>query len=96
MEKQDESGSGTTHGSTLLMANGFELLSHMLRPLGVLLFVPGLAPPPGVVTTAHIDVAKSWDDAIECLLWSSENGATVAEMRAYRRMQHGQDVTIDE
>lgn len=43
----------------------------------------------------HFYVALNWDDASECLAWADENGATVAEMKAWRRMQHGEDLTVD-
>jgi len=42
---------------------------------------------------SHFYVALKWDDAPECLHWAVENGATVAEMRAWRRLQHGEDLT---
>ncbi|RMG32862.1 MAG: hypothetical protein D6725_16800 [Planctomycetota bacterium] len=41
---------------------------------------------------SHFYVALNWDDAAECLAWAEENRATVAEMRAWRRMQHGEDL----
>ncbi|MEZ6130333.1 MAG: hypothetical protein R3C59_16745 [Planctomycetaceae bacterium] len=37
-------------------------------------------------------VALNWDDAIKCLNWADENEATVAEMRAWRRAQNGEDL----
>jgi len=36
--------------------------------------------------------ALNWDDADECLLWANEVDATVAEMRAWRRAQRGEDL----
>ncbi len=42
---------------------------------------------------SHFYVALNWDDAPECLQWSDENGATVAEMRAWRRASRGEDLT---
>lgn len=44
---------------------------------------------------SHFYVALTWDDADECLEWARENQATVAEMKAWRRMNHGQDLTVD-
>lgn len=44
---------------------------------------------------SHFYVALNWDDAPECLQWAMENEATVAEMRAWRRLQHGEDLTTD-
>ncbi|MEZ6056326.1 MAG: hypothetical protein R3C01_06435 [Planctomycetaceae bacterium] len=41
---------------------------------------------------SHFYAALNWDDAAECLQWSSEMGATVAEMKAWRRAQHGEDL----
>ena len=43
---------------------------------------------------SHFYVALNWDDAPECLLWAEENHATVAEMRAWRRLQRGEDLTV--
>ena len=37
-------------------------------------------------------VALNWEDATKCLNWADENEATVAEMRAWRRAQHGEDL----
>lgn len=44
---------------------------------------------------SHFYVSLTWDDSSECLAWAQENTATVAEMRAWRRMQHGEDLTVD-
>ena len=44
---------------------------------------------------SHFYVALNWDDAPECLQWSEENKATVAEMKAWRRLQHGEDLSVD-
>lgn len=41
---------------------------------------------------SHFYVALNWDDAPECLQWSQENEATVAEMKAWRRAMHGEDL----
>lgn len=37
-------------------------------------------------------VALNWDDAFECLEWAQSSGATVSEMRAWRRAQRGEDL----
>jgi hypothetical protein len=37
-------------------------------------------------------VALNWEDATKCLNWADENEATVAEMRAWRRSQNGEDL----
>ena len=37
-------------------------------------------------------VALNWEDAAKCLNWADENEATVAEMRAWRRAQNGEDL----
>ena len=37
-------------------------------------------------------VCLNWEDATKCLNWADENGATVAEMRAWRRAQNGEDL----
>ncbi len=44
---------------------------------------------------SHFYVALTWNDSSECLAWAEENEATVAEMRAWRRMQHGEDLTVE-
>lgn len=41
---------------------------------------------------SHFYIAVNWDDSAECLQWADENGATVAEMRAWRRAMRGEDV----
>ncbi|HUG90560.1 MAG TPA: hypothetical protein VML55_06990 [Planctomycetaceae bacterium] len=41
---------------------------------------------------SHFYIALNWDDAPECLQWADENEATVAEMRAWRRAQRGEDI----
>lgn len=42
---------------------------------------------------SHFYVAINWDDAAECLQWANELEATVAEMKAWRRAQHGEDLS---
>ena len=37
-------------------------------------------------------VALNWDDADDCLTWAQSSEATVAEMRAWRRAQRGEDL----
>ena len=37
-------------------------------------------------------VALNWEDGIKCLNWADENESTVAEMRAWRRAQNGEDL----
>ncbi len=44
---------------------------------------------------SHFYVALNWDDAPECLAWAEENETTVAEMRAWRRAQRGEDLTTE-
>jgi hypothetical protein len=41
---------------------------------------------------SHFYIALNWDDAPECLQWAEENGATVAETRAWRRALRGEDL----
>lgn len=41
----------------------------------------------------HYYVALSWDDAPECLQWADELQASVSEMKAWRRSQHGADLS---
>lgn len=42
---------------------------------------------------SHFYVSLNWDDAPECLQWAQENQASVAEMKAWRRAMHGEDLT---
>ena len=42
---------------------------------------------------SHFYVALNWDDAAECLQWAQDMEATVAEMKAWRRAQHGEDLS---
>lgn len=42
---------------------------------------------------SHFYACVTWDDAAECLAWSREMGATVAEMKAWRRASRGEDLT---
>jgi hypothetical protein len=44
---------------------------------------------------SHFYCALNWDDSSECLQWAFENEATVAEMRAWRRLQRGEDLTTE-
>lgn len=44
---------------------------------------------------SHFYAALTWDDAAECLAWAQDNEATVAEMKAWRRMQHGENLLED-
>lgn len=44
----------------------------------------------------HFLAAVAWDDAAECLQWADEMQASVAEMKAWRRSQHGEDLTQSE
>lgn len=47
---------------------------------------------------SHFYAALTWDDAAECLQWANDIGSTVAEMKAWRRAQRGEDLseTADE
>jgi hypothetical protein len=44
---------------------------------------------------SHFYAALTWEDARDCLSWAEETHSTVAEMRAWRRAQRGEDLTID-
>jgi hypothetical protein len=44
---------------------------------------------------SHFYAALTWDDAEDCLHWADEMRATVAEMRAWRRAQRGEDLTTE-
>lgn len=41
---------------------------------------------------SHFYSALTWDDAAECLQWAEEVGASVAEMKAWRRALRGEDL----
>ena len=41
---------------------------------------------------SHFYAALNWDEAAECLQWADEMQATVAEMKAWRRAQRGEDL----
>ncbi|MBX3444890.1 MAG: hypothetical protein KF774_20990 [Planctomyces sp.] len=41
---------------------------------------------------SHFYAALSWDDAAECLQWANDMQATIAEMKAWRRAQRGEDL----
>lgn len=47
----------------------------------------------GNVKWSHFYAALNWDDAAECLQWANEMQATIAEMKAWRRAQRGEDLT---
>lgn len=47
------------------------------------------------LTWSFFLVALTWDDATECLNWADENQASISEMKAWRRGQHGEDVSKD-
>lgn len=49
----------------------------------------------GGLKWSHFYAAITWDDAAECLQWAQDIGATVAEMRAWRRAQRGEDLSTD-
>lgn len=44
---------------------------------------------------SHFYVALAWDESAECLAWAEDNQATVAEMKAWHRMQNGEDLTVE-
>lgn len=45
---------------------------------------------------SHFYAAMDWNDADECLQWAQDVQAGVAEMRAWRRAQHGEDLSYPE
>lgn len=42
---------------------------------------------------SHFYAALNWDDADDCLKWADDIKATVAQMKAWRRAQRGEDLT---
>src|SRR5690606_28543509 len=45
---------------------------------------------------SHYVAAVAWDDADECLIWADHLQASVREMKAWRRAQRGEDLTVSE
>jgi hypothetical protein len=43
---------------------------------------------------SHFYAALNWDDARDCLSWAEDTQSTVAEMRAWRRAQRGEDLSV--
>lgn len=43
---------------------------------------------------SHFYAALNWDDASECLQWADDVQAGVAEMKAWRRAQRGEDLDV--
>lgn len=46
----------------------------------------------GKLSWSHFYVALTWDDSAEVLQWANECDATVNEMKAWRRAQHGENL----
>lgn len=44
---------------------------------------------------SHFHNALNWPDRDDCLAWAQDNEASVAEMRAWRRMHRGDDLTTE-
>jgi hypothetical protein len=44
---------------------------------------------------SHFYAALTWDDFRDCLSWAEDTHSTVAEMRAWRRAQRGEDLSVD-
>lgn len=44
---------------------------------------------------SHFRAALTWDDWVECFEWATDNTASVREMVAWRRMQRGEDLTVE-
>lgn len=47
----------------------------------------------GQLKWSHFYAALTWEDAAECLQWAHDIGSTVAEMKAWRRAQRGEDLS---
>jgi hypothetical protein len=87
---------GLQWGESSLEATWISVISSQLLAARCYVVGPGLAPPTGYTTAEHIAESDGWDDQLEALRWAAENGATVAEMRAWRRMRHGEDLVVSE
>ncbi len=44
---------------------------------------------------SHFYAALTWEDSLDSLRWAEETRSTVAEMRAWRRAQRGEDLSVD-
>lgn len=44
---------------------------------------------------SHFYTSLNWEDGMDCLQWADETEATVAEMKAWRRAQRGEDLTAE-
>jgi len=44
---------------------------------------------------SHFYTALNWDDGMDCLQWADETESTVAEMKAWRRAQRGEDLSVE-
>lgn len=51
--------------------------------------------PDRVLEWGHFYAALTWSDAVRCLDWADENQATIAEMKAWRRLQNGEDLSVE-
>ena len=47
----------------------------------------------GQLKWSHFYSSIAWEDAAECLQWAQDSGSTVAEMKAWRRAQRGEDLS---
>lgn len=47
------------------------------------------------ITREHFKAAEGWDNASEALGWAWENGATVAEMKAWRLAVRGENMPVE-
>jgi hypothetical protein len=46
----------------------------------------------GALSWSHFYLSINWEDSAECLQWAQDQDATVAEMKAWRRAMHGEDL----
>jgi hypothetical protein len=44
---------------------------------------------------SHFYASLTWEDSRDCLSWAEETHSTVSEMRAWRRAQRGEDLSVD-
>jgi hypothetical protein len=79
-----------------LEATWISVISSQLLAARCYVVGPGLAPPTGYTTAEHITASDGWDDQLDALRWAADNGATIPEMRAWRRVQHGDDLVSRE
>lgn len=74
----------------------FRLLRTLLKSHGLEVVGPSVVPPAGWISGEHVEAAGKMLTAFRgmvALQWACEVGATVEEMKAWDRAEHGEDLT---